>query len=98
MSAQHEEAPAPPPPAAAAQLLARLRADRRAERWVPAFEQDWARALDDARRSYSLTPLHDVVRAWQLRAAAAPAIDAYLDSDRDETGFVDLDDALGTRR
>ncbi|MFI6415417.1 hypothetical protein [Streptomyces sp. NPDC050585] len=33
-----------------------MRADRRAEWWVPAFEQDWARALDDARRSYSLTP------------------------------------------
>ncbi|CAL9328279.1 hypothetical protein SUDANB38_00019 [Streptomyces sp. enrichment culture] len=43
-------------------------------------------------------PLHDVVRAWQLRAAAAPAVDAYLDSGRDETGFVDLDDALGAGR
>ncbi|MFI6415646.1 DUF6247 family protein [Streptomyces sp. NPDC050585] len=98
MSAQHEGGPAPPPPVAAAQLLARLRADRRDEWWVPAFEQDWARALDDARRSYSLTPLHDVVRTWQLRAAAAPAVDAYLDSGRDETGFVDLDDALGAGR
>ncbi|CAL9614028.1 DUF6247 family protein [Streptomyces sp. enrichment culture] len=65
---------------------------------MPAFEQDWARALDDARRSYSLNPLHDVVRAWQLRAAAAPAVDAYLDLGGDETGFVDLDDVSGAGR
>ncbi|KQX69498.1 hypothetical protein [Streptomyces sp. Root1310] len=84
MSAQPDQAPAPPAPAAAAQLLAQLRADRRADTWVPAF--------------YSLTPLHDVVRTWQLRVAAAPAVDAYMDSGRDESGFVDLDDVLGTRR
>ncbi|WP_405681080.1 DUF6247 family protein [Streptomyces sp. NBC_00048] len=65
---------------------------------VPAFERDWAKALEDSRHTYSLTPLHDVVRTWQLRVAAAPAIDAYMDSGRDETGFVDLDDILGTRR
>ncbi|WP_030203759.1 DUF6247 family protein [Streptomyces sp. NRRL S-87] len=99
MSAQPEEAPAPPPaPAAAARLRARLREDRRAEVWVPAFERDWAKAAEDARHSYSLTPLHDVVRAWQQRLAAAPAVDAYLDSGRDETGYVDLADVLGTRR
>ncbi|WP_405633783.1 DUF6247 family protein (plasmid) [Streptomyces sp. NBC_00016] len=97
MSAQPEQAPAPPAPAAAAQLLAQLRADRRAEMWVPAFERDWAKALEDSRHSYSLTPLHDIVRTWQLRAAAAPAVDAYMDSGRDESGFVDLDDVLGTR-
>ncbi|MCX5374788.1 DUF6247 family protein [Streptomyces sp. NBC_00103] len=63
-------------------MLADLRADRRAGTWVPAFEQDWARALDDARHSYSLAPLHDVYapgrpgspprRPWtrSLRAAA----------------------------
>ncbi|MEU9919385.1 hypothetical protein [Streptomyces sp. NPDC051001] len=45
MSAQPEEVPAPPAPAAAAQLLAHLRADRRADTWVPAFERDWAKAL-----------------------------------------------------
>ncbi|WP_258308470.1 DUF6247 family protein [Streptomyces sp. NWU339] len=97
MSAQPEEAPAPPAPAAAAQLLAQLRADRRADMWVPAFERDWAKALEDSRHTYSLTPLHDVVRTWQLRVAAAPAVDAYMDSGRDESGFVDLDDALGAR-
>ncbi|MFK0114138.1 DUF6247 family protein [Streptomyces sp. NPDC091217] len=98
MSAQPEEAPAPPAPAAAAQLLAQLRDDRRADIWVPAFERDWAKALDDSRHSYSLTPLHDVVRTWQVRLAAAPAVDAYMDSGRDETGFVDLADVLGGRR
>ncbi|MFD9436161.1 DUF6247 family protein [Streptomyces sp. NPDC060002] len=98
MSAQPEQAPAPPAPAAAAKLLAQLRADRRADTWVPSFERDWAKALEDSRHSYSLTPLHDVVRTWQLRVAAAPAVDAYMDSGRDESGFVDLDDVLGTRR
>ncbi|MEU5499819.1 DUF6247 family protein [Streptomyces griseofuscus] len=98
MSAQPEEAPTPPAPAAAAQLLAQLRDDRRADAWVPAFERDWAKALEDSRHSYSLTPLHDVVRTWQVRLAAAPAVDAYMDSGRDETGFVDLADVLGGRR
>ncbi|WP_326770737.1 DUF6247 family protein (plasmid) [Streptomyces sp. NBC_01591] len=94
MSAQPEEASTPPAPAAAAQL----RADRRADAWVPALERDWAKALEDSRHTYSLTPLHDVVRTWQLRVAAAPAVDAYMDSGRDESGFVDLDDILGARR
>ncbi|MET9387653.1 DUF6247 family protein [Streptomyces sp. NPDC002928] len=100
MSAQPEEAPAPsaPAPAAAAQLLAQLRADRRADTWVPAFERDWAKALEDSRHTYSLTPLYDFVRTWQLRLAAAPAVDAFMDSGRDETGFVDLDDVLGAHR
>nr|WP_245659403.1 DUF6247 family protein [Streptomyces ochraceiscleroticus] len=40
--------------AAAAQLLARIRADRRAGRWVPAFERDWGKALEDSRHSYRL--------------------------------------------
>ncbi|MFB7599744.1 DUF6247 family protein [Streptomyces sp. NPDC056160] len=96
MSAQPEEAPAPPAPAAA-QPLAQLRADRRADTWVSAFERDWAKALEDSRHSYSLTPVHDVVRTRQVRLASAPAVDAYLDSGRDETGFVDLADILGAR-
>ncbi|MFE2216602.1 DUF6247 family protein [Streptomyces canus] len=45
---------------------------------VPAFEQDWANALEDAR--HSLAPLHDVVRTWQARLAAAPAVDAFIAS------------------
>ncbi|WP_327575667.1 DUF6247 family protein [Streptomyces sp. NBC_00145] len=42
----------------------------------PACEQDWVRALDDARHSYSLAPVNDVVRAWRARLASAPAVDA----------------------
>ncbi|MEU9438334.1 hypothetical protein [Streptomyces sp. NPDC048252] len=26
--------------------------------------------MEDSRNSYSLTPLHDVVRAWQMRLGA----------------------------
>lgn len=70
MSAQPEDAPAPPAPAAAARLLQELRADRRAGTWVPAFEQDWARALDDARHSFSLSPVHAVISAWRARLAS----------------------------
>ncbi|TQJ37701.1 hypothetical protein [Streptomyces sp. SLBN-115] len=46
MSAQPKQAPAPPAPAAA-----QLRADRRADTWVLAFERDWAKALEDSRHS-----------------------------------------------
>ncbi|MET8220769.1 DUF6247 family protein [Streptomyces hirsutus] len=95
MSAQPEEAPAPLAPAAAAQLLAQLREDRRAETWVQTFERDWAKALEDSRHTYSLTPLHDVVRTWRLRLAAAPAVDAYMDSSRDEIGRMPLVRSLG---
>ncbi|WP_307819813.1 DUF6247 family protein [Streptomyces sp. MC1] len=55
---------------------------------MPAFERDWARALEDSRHTYSLTPLHEALHAWHLRIAAAPAVDAYTDSGRDETGFL----------
>ncbi|MEH0415937.1 hypothetical protein [Streptomyces sp. B21-083] len=37
-----------PAPKAAVQLRSQLGANRRVERWVPAFEQDWTRALEDA--------------------------------------------------
>ncbi|MEU5485069.1 DUF6247 family protein [Streptomyces mirabilis] len=75
MSAQPDHAPvppAPPAPTAAAQVLAQLRISDRADTWVPAFQQDWARGLEDSRHSYSLSPLHDVVRTWQARLEAAP--------------------------
>lgn len=103
MSAQHDhalfDAPAPPPgPAAAAQLLAQIQAGRRADTWGPAFERDWGKALEASRVSYSLTPLHDVVRAWQLKLASAPAVDAFFDGGCDDTEFVALHDVLGPRR
>ncbi|MFH9590716.1 DUF6247 family protein [Streptomyces luteogriseus] len=100
MSAQPDHAsvpPAPPAPAAAAQLLVQLREATRASTWVPAFEQDWARALEDSRHSYSLSPLHDVVRTWQARLAAAPAVDTFLAGGCDDSDGVDLADVLGTR-
>ncbi|MFI8345659.1 DUF6247 family protein [Streptomyces sp. NPDC085639] len=100
MSAQPDHTPAAPyapAPGAAAELLVQLRADRRAEQWVPAFEPDWAKALEDARHAFNLTPLHEVVRTWQLRVAAAPAADAFMDSGQDDADFVDLDDVLGGR-
>jgi len=103
MSAQPDhalpDAPVPPPgAAAAAQLLAQIRAGRRADTWGPAFERDWSKALEDSRHSYSLTPLHNVVRTWQVKVAAAPAVDAFLDSGCDDSQFVALEDVLGPRR
>ncbi|MCY0922255.1 MULTISPECIES: DUF6247 family protein [unclassified Streptomyces] len=101
MSARPEYAPALPPapaPTAAAELLGRIRADRNAERWAPAFERDWAQALEYARHSYSLAPLHDVVRTWQVRLTAAPAVDAFLASDRDDGDGTALEDLFGPRR
>nr|AHB38513.1 EpnL [Streptomyces hygroscopicus] len=90
MSTQPEEAVAPPAPTAPAQIYAQLRTDHRADTWAPAFERDWAKALEDSRHSYSLTPLHNVIRTWQLRVAAASDVDSYMDSDEEEPGFVDL--------
>ncbi len=100
MSAQpYEPTPVPAPPAAgaAAQLLARLRTDRRADTWVPAFERDWAKALEDSRHTYTLTPLHEVIALWQMRVDTAPAVDAFTDSGMDMSQFLDLDDVLAAR-
>ncbi len=61
---------------------------------MSAFEQDWSRALEDSRHSYSVTPLHDVVRAWLARLDAAPAVESFLASGRDDSDGVDLADVL----
>jgi hypothetical protein len=101
MSAQPDHAPVTPytpAPGAPAELLAQLRADRRAERWVPAFEQEWTAALEESRRTFSLAGLYEVVQVWQARVASAPAVDAFLASGRDETGFVDLEEIRSKRR
>ncbi|WTX01084.1 DUF6247 family protein (plasmid) [Streptomycetaceae bacterium NBC_01309] len=98
MSAQPEYAPAPPPaPAAAAQLLARIRADHRAPRWEPSFIRDWAKALEDSRQTFDLTPLHEVVRAWQGRLDTAPAVDAFVDHGLDDADAVTLESVIGAR-
>ncbi|MFF8023315.1 DUF6247 family protein [Streptomyces sp. NPDC007896] len=68
MSAQPDHAPVTPyAPAAGApaELLAQLRASERADRWVPAFEQEWAAALEESRRTFSLAGLYEVVQVWQ---------------------------------
>ncbi|OLZ58234.1 hypothetical protein AVW11_28415 [Streptomyces amritsarensis] len=103
MSAQPDHTPAPttpyaPAPGAPAELLAQLRADRRAERWVPAFEREWAAALEESRRTFSLTTLYEVVHVWQARLVSAPAVDAFTASGRDETEFVDMAELRGRRR
>ncbi|MGW3944406.1 hypothetical protein [Streptomyces phaeochromogenes] len=46
----------------------------------------------------SLSPLHDVVRTWQARLEAAPAVDAFKASGRDDSDGVDLADILDARR
>lgn len=53
--------------------------------------------MEDSRHSYSLTPLHDVVRAWLARLEAAPVVDAFLASGRDDSDGVDLADVLDGR-
>ncbi|MEV7002965.1 DUF6247 family protein [Streptomyces sp. NPDC093982] len=98
MSTQPDHAPPrpyAPAPGAPAELLAQLRAERRAQRWVPAFEQEWTAALEESRRAFSLTALYDVVQVWQARVASTLAVDAFLASGRDETGFVDLEEIRG---
>ncbi|MFJ1709744.1 DUF6247 family protein [Kitasatospora sp. NPDC088346] len=102
MSAQSEHLPAPPPapaPRAAARLLARIRAEHpeRAARWLPAFERDWDKALEDSRQTYDLSPLHEVVRTWQIRLESAPAVDAFVAGGMDDEDGIDLADFLGTR-
>ncbi|WP_319360287.1 DUF6247 family protein [Streptomyces scabiei] len=55
------------------------------------------RALDDARHSFSLAPVHDVVRTWRARLASAPAVDAFLAGGCDDSDGIDLDQVLGAR-
>ncbi|NWF27444.1 hypothetical protein HW130_14405 [Streptomyces sp. PKU-EA00015] len=101
MSAQPDHAPVTPyapAPGAPAELLAQLRADRRADRWVPAFEQEWTAAPEESRLTFSLAGLYEVVQVWQARLASAPAVDAFLASSRDETGFVGLEEIRSRRR
>lgn len=100
MSAQPQHAPATvhaPAPGAPAELLAQLRADQRANTWVPAFERAYAAALEESRRTFSLTLLYEVVQEWQGRIAAAPAVDAFVASGYDDSDFVDATELRGRR-
>ncbi|WP_405787098.1 DUF6247 family protein [Streptomyces sp. NBC_00029] len=102
MSAQpdHHTPATPYAPAAGApaDLLAQLRADRRADTWVPAFEGEWAAALEESRRTFSLAGLYEVVQDWQGRLASAPAVDAFVASGYDDSEFIDMAELRGRRR
>jgi hypothetical protein len=101
MSAQPDHAPVTPyapAPGTPAELLAQLRADRRADTWVPAFEREWAAALEESRRTFSLAPLYEVVQEWQGRLASAPAVDAFVASGYDDSEFIDMAELRGRRR
>ncbi|MER7540146.1 DUF6247 family protein [Streptomyces sp. NPDC097704] len=101
MSAQPDHAPVTPyapAPGAPAELLAQLRADRRADTWVPAFEREWAAALEESRATFSLTPLYEVIQDWQGRLAHAPAVDAFVASGYDDSEFIDMAELRGRRR
>ncbi|MFF9984746.1 DUF6247 family protein [Streptomyces erythrochromogenes] len=101
MSAQPDHTlatPYAPAPGAPADLLAQLRADRRASTWVPAFEQEWAAALDESRRTFSLAGLYEVLQDWQGRLAHAPAVDAFAASGYDDSEVIDVAELRGRRR
>ncbi|OIJ63444.1 DUF6247 family protein [Streptomyces mangrovisoli] len=101
MSEQPDHAPVTPyAPAAGApaELLVQLRADRRADRWVPAFERDWTAALEESRRTFSLAPLYEVVQGWQGHLAHAPAVDAFAASGYDDSETIDMAELRGRRR
>ncbi|MFF3488768.1 DUF6247 family protein [Streptomyces sp. NPDC002701] len=93
MSAQPDHAPVTPyapSPGAPAELLTQLRADKRADRWVPAFEREWTAALEESRRSFSLAGLYEVIQDWQGRIAHAPAVDAFIASGYNDSDAIDL--------
>ncbi|MGW9068585.1 DUF6247 family protein [Streptomyces yangpuensis] len=101
MSAQPDHTPVTPhapAPGAPADLLAQLRADQRADKWVPAFEREWAAALEESRRTFSLAPLYEVVQDWQGRLAHAPAVDAFAASGYDDSEAIDMAQLRGRRR
>ncbi|MER8062728.1 MULTISPECIES: DUF6247 family protein [unclassified Streptomyces] len=101
MSAQPDHAPVTlyaPAPGAPAELLAQLRADKRADRWVPAFEREWTAALEESRHTFSLAGLYEVVQDWQGRIAHAPAVDAFVASGCDDSDFIDMAELRGRRR
>ncbi|MFI9773038.1 DUF6247 family protein [Streptomyces sp. NPDC052415] len=93
MSAQPHHTPATPyapAPGAPAELLAQLRADKRANTWVPAFEREWAAALEESRRTFSLAALYEVLQDWQGRIGHAPAVDAFVASGYNDSDAIDL--------
>ncbi|MGA5454413.1 DUF6247 family protein [Streptomyces umbrinus] len=64
---------------------------------MPAFEQEWAAALEESRRAFSLAGLYGVVQVWQAPVASVATVDAFLDSGRDDSTFVDLEEIRSRR-
>ncbi|SCE35555.1 hypothetical protein GA0115240_15417 [Streptomyces sp. DvalAA-14] len=63
---------------------------------MPAFEQQWAGALEESRATFSLAPL--VVQDWQARLAHAPAVDAFIASGYDDSEATNMAELRGRRR
>ncbi|WP_329321545.1 DUF6247 family protein [Streptomyces sp. NBC_01262] len=99
MTAQPLDSPTPPPsPTAGAQLRNRIAASRRADRWLPAWDREWAQALDTARETLTLTQVYDTIATWQRRLDTEPAVDAFFAGGCDSTDGIPLEDVLGPRR
>ncbi|TGZ12418.1 hypothetical protein DV517_75130 [Streptomyces sp. S816] len=65
---------------------------------MPAFERDYAAALEESRRTFSLAGLYEVVQDWQGRIAHAPAVDAFVASGHDDSDAIDLAELRRRRR
>ncbi|MET9661801.1 DUF6247 family protein [Streptomyces sp. NPDC006510] len=65
---------------------------------MPAFEREWASALEVPRSTFSLTALYEVVQVRQARLASAPAVDAFVASGYDDSAFVDMAELRSRRR
>ncbi|WP_256256165.1 DUF6247 family protein [Streptomyces sp. MUSC 14] len=65
---------------------------------MSAIEQEWAAALEESRRTFSLAALYGVVQEWQGRIASAPAVDAFVASGYDDSQFADVAELRGRRR
>lgn len=64
----------------------------------PAFEREWAAALEESRQTFSLAALYEVVQDWQGRLAHAPAVDAFVASGHDDSDAIDMAELRGRRR
>jgi hypothetical protein len=95
-------APAPGAPAAQARAAAEVRAliaaAPEAQRWLPAYDQEWEAALAAARVTYSLEPALQVVADWRMRLATAPAVRMFVASGYDDSDAVSLESVIGSRR
>ncbi|GAA2978231.1 hypothetical protein Sfulv_60560 [Streptomyces fulvorobeus] len=65
---------------------------------MPAFEQEWAAALKESRRTFSLGELYEVLQDWQGRLAHAPAVDAFVVSGYHDSEAVDMAELRARRK